>query len=177
MDSESPASVADDEPAAEIAAARGRAAAPARRSPGLSRTIVNFWLDAALLIAFVTLCWVSAILQFVFPVGAAPEAFRIWGGSVIDWQNAQFIVLCVFALGIVLHVMLHWSWIMGVVTTRLLGKKAERDTGAHTLIGVGLLLAVLHLLAIGCLAAWMSLEPVSGPPSEVRGQTPEVHGA
>lgn len=158
MNAQTSSSLSADEPVVEVSAARSCAAAPASRSSAISRTIVNFWLDAALLITFVTLCWVSAVLQFVFPVGAAPDAFRIWGGTVIDWQNAQFIVLCALALGVVLHVMLHWSWIMGVVTTRLLGRKAERDTGAHTLIGVGLLLAILHLLAVGCLAAWMSLQ-------------------
>ena len=73
-------------------------------------------------------------------------------------QYLPLLVLCVLAMGIVLHVMLHWSWIMGVITTRLLGRKAARDTGAHTLIGVGLLLVILHVLALGCLAAWMSLE-------------------
>jgi hypothetical protein len=126
----------------------------------MSRTIINFWLDCVLLLTFVGLCWVSAVLQFVFPVSAAQRAYRIWGGTQVDWQNAQFIVLSVLAFAVVLHVMLHWSWIMGVITTRLLGRKATRDNGSHTLIGVGLLLAILHVLALGCLAAWMSLERV-----------------
>src|SRR5690606_22996800 len=101
---------------------------------------INFWLDCLLLLTFVGLCWVSAVLQFVFPVSSAQESYRIWGGSQVDWQNAQFIVLSVLALAVVLHVMLHWSWIMGVITTRFLGRKAARDNGSHTLIGVGLLL-------------------------------------
>lgn len=131
------------------------------RSARWSRTIINFWLDVLLLATFVTLCWVSAVLQFVFPADAEPDACHIWGAGLLDWRNAQFVVLCVLAAGIVLHIMLHWSWIMGVVTTRFLHRKAGPDTGAHTLIGVGLLLAILHLLAIGCIAAWMSLKTVS----------------
>ena len=131
---------------------------PAARRGGMSKTIIHFWLDATLMVTFVVLCWISAVLQFVFPAGAGADRYRIWGGSPLAWQNAQFIVLCVLAAGIVLHVMLHWSWIMGVITTRMLGHKAARDTGAHTLIGVGFLLVVLHVLALGCLAAWMSLE-------------------
>jgi hypothetical protein len=128
-----------------------------RPSTGVSRTVINFWLDTALLVTFLALCWTSAVLQFVFPVGAAPDGYQIWGAGVLDWQNAQFTLLCVLSTGITLHIMLHWSWIMGVVTTRFLGRKPVRDSGAHTLIGVGLLLAILHLLALGCLAARMSL--------------------
>jgi len=132
-----------------------------QRRGGVSKTIVNFWLDATLLFTFVVLCWISAVLQFVFPVGAAPEAHQIWGANAVDWQSAQFLVLCVFSGGIILHVMLHWSWIMGVIETRFLGRKGSRDNGSHTLIGVGLLLAILHLLAFGCVAAQMSLHAVN----------------
>ncbi|MFO1094369.1 MAG: DUF4405 domain-containing protein [Planctomycetaceae bacterium] len=131
------------------------------RRVAISRTVVNFWLDATLLVTFLVLCWISAILQFVFPAGAAPDAFQVWGATAPDWQNRQFWVLCVFAIGILLHVMLHWSWIMGVITTRFLGRKATRDNGAQTLIGVGLLLAILHLLALGFLAARISLTAVT----------------
>lgn len=132
-----------------------------QRRGGVSKTIVNFWLDATLLATFVALCWISAVLQLVFPVGAAPDAHQIWGANAGDWQNAQFFVLCALAGGIMLHVMLHWSWIMGVIETRFLGRKGSRDNGSHTLIGVGLLLAILHLLALGCVAAQMSLHAVT----------------
>jgi hypothetical protein len=128
-----------------------------RSGTGVSRTVINFWLDTALLVTFLALCWTSAVLQFVFPVGATADGCQIWGAGVLDWQNAQFTLLCVLASGITLHIMLHWSWIMGVVATRFLGRKPVRDSGAYTLIGVGLLLAILHLLALGCLAARMGL--------------------
>lgn len=37
----------------------------------MSQTLVNFWLDCALAVTFVLLCWVSAVLQFLFPALAA----------------------------------------------------------------------------------------------------------
>ena len=128
------------------------------RGGGLPKTIINFWLDCALLVTFLLLCWISAVLQFLFPTGQATLDWTLWGANVAEWRNAQFYTLCVFALGIVLHVMLHWSWIMGVITTRLLGRKATQDNGSHTLLGVGLLLVSLHILGIGLLWAWMSLD-------------------
>lgn len=146
--------VSDDAPDSPSARA-------AQRRPGVSRTIVNFWLDASLLVTFLGHCWVSAVLQFVFPVGATLKSHRVFGASILDWQNVQFGSLCVLSAGILLHVMLHWSWIMGVITTRFLRRKPVRDNGSQTLIGVGLLISILHLLAGGCLAAWMSLSAIS----------------
>lgn len=134
----------------------GPAATPEQRRTrrgGWSKTIINFWLDSALLVTFIALWWVSAVLQFLFPAGEAAHRWTLWGGSVVDWQNAQFVLLCLFSLGVLLHLMLHWSWIVGVVGTKFLGGKPDPDNGTHTLIGVGLLIALLHLVGIILLIA------------------------
>ena len=122
-----------------------------RRGSRLSKTIVDFWLECALLVTFLLLCWISAVVQFLFPSGRTTIEWTLWGANVGEWRNAQFYTLCVLAFGILLHVMLHWSWIMGVVTTRFLGRKTTQDNGSHTLPGVGLLFFLLHMLAIGLL--------------------------
>lgn len=134
--------------------------APPRKSPtsGWSKTVVNFWLDCLLLVMFLLLVWVSAVLRFLFPVGPAEQEWQLWGGDVEVWRGFQFAVLCLFALGIVLHVMLHWSWVCGVVARNLLGRPPSRDDGTQTLIGVGVLLGILHLLAAALLVAWFSLQ-------------------
>lgn len=124
----------------------------------MSKTVVNFWLDCTLAVTFVLLCWVSAVLQFLFPAGVDTAEWALWGGTASDWRNIQFGVLCTLGLGIVLHVMLHWSWVCGVVATKLLGRKAARDDASHTLWGVATLLVVLHLLAGGVIAAWACLQ-------------------
>jgi hypothetical protein len=121
-------------------------------------TIINFWLDVALAVIFLAQAWVLAVLNVVFPRGAGPD-WTIWGTTTQDWSDALFVLYCVFAVGIVLHVMLHWAWICGVVATRLLRRKATRDDGSHTLIGVGLLVLLVHLLLAGILVARMSLTP------------------
>lgn len=123
------------------------------RRRGWSKTIINFWLDSALLVTFIALWCVSAILQFLFPAGETAYRWTLWGGSFVDWQNAQFVVLCIFSLGILLHLMLHWTWIVGVVGTKFLGRKPDPDNGTHTLIGVGLLIALLHLIGMTLLIA------------------------
>lgn len=131
---------------------------PKKKAFTWSKTIINFWLDCALLVTFLVLAWVSAVLRFLFPVGPAEQEWSLWGLSVEEWRGFQFGTLCVLSLGIVLHVMLHWSWVCGVVTKHLLKRPPSRDDGSQTLIGVGVLLVILHVLGIGILWAWYSLE-------------------
>jgi len=132
--------------------------APAPRGTFWSRhsTIVNFWLDVVLLVLFMIQAWMLAVLHVVFPRGAGAE-WRIWGMTPLDWSEALFTTYCIFAVGIVVHVMFHWPWICGVVATRLFGRKAGKDDGSHTLIGVGVIVVLVHLLVIGILAAKVGL--------------------
>lgn len=45
----------------------------------LSKTLVNFWLDVALMLAFTGLSLVSVIVQFVFPPPALPPKTGCFG--------------------------------------------------------------------------------------------------
>lgn len=124
------------------------------------KILINFWLDVVLAGLFLVLAWMLIVIRYVFPRGV--RVWTIWGGAVEDWQDALFGVFCIFSLGIVLHVMLHWDWICATVATRLLGRKAERDDGTQTLIGVGVLVVAIHLIIASVLAAKVSL--LSGTP-------------
>lgn len=119
------------------------------------RTLINFWLDTLLLVLFVLQSAMLGVLVLVFPRGVAQAT--IWGATAADWLEGLFVVWCTFAVGIVLHVMLHWGWICGTVATKLLGRKAGKDDGSQTLIGVGLLIFLLHLVGAFVLAAKVSL--------------------
>lgn len=121
-------------------------------------TIINFWLDAVLLVLLMLQAWIFAVLHVVFPRGAGPD-WTIWGATPLDWAEALLAVFCVFGFAVVLHVMLHWSWICGVVTTKLLRRKARKDDGSQTLIGVGLIVVLVHLLFVGILIAKVGLHP------------------
>lgn len=121
----------------------------------MSRTALNFALDAFLLAITVTLLFVSAVLRFVFPLPTTASGWTLWGYGYNDWANLQFGLLCLIALAILLHVMLHWSWVCSVALTRLAGKSAKEaklDDGTRTLYGVGLLIVVLTVVGL-CVAA------------------------
>ena len=119
----------------------------------MSRTLVNLLLDVALLAIFVAQITVSTIVQFVFPRGPASSGWRLWGGSYEKWQMVQYATLCVFTVGILIHVMLHWSWVCSVIASRW--KKGSRiDDGLQTIYGVGFMIAVLHVVgAVVAIAA------------------------
>lgn len=119
-------------------------------------TIINFWLDVLLAVLFMVQAWMLAVIHYAFPRGAGSD-WRIWGGTPLDWSETLLTTYCIFAIGIVLHVMFHWEWICGVVATRLLRWKATKDDGSHTLIGVGLLVVLIHILIGGVLLAKFSV--------------------
>lgn len=133
---------------------------PALKSSGpwMSKTVLNFWVDFSLLVVFLTLLWVEVVLYFLFPPGPVGEKMTLWGLSVEHWRGFQFGVICVFAVDILLHVMLHWSWVCSVVAKHILRTKPTRDDGIQTIIGVGVLIAIIHILAAALLAAWFGIE-------------------
>lgn len=134
----------------------------------LTRTDFNFYLDTALLAVFVALCTCSVIVEFVFPPGPQANGWLLWGRSYVEWSLFRFALLAIIAAGVLLHVMLHWSWVCGVVASRL-GHKKTGAAGAHddpvrTLWGVGLLIAVVNVVgAIVAIASLMIQSPATGP--------------
>ena len=108
-----------------------------------SRTLINFWLDTVLMLTFDTLAIVAVIVQFVFPPGVAAKGWLLWGMNYGQWCSLQFAILCVLGFGVIVHVMLHWTWVCGVVVRKLLHRKQLPDDGIRTVYGVGLLITLL----------------------------------
>jgi hypothetical protein len=126
----------------------------------MSRTVVNFLLDTVLLVAFVLLVWCSVVVRFVFPPGPSATGWKLWGYDFDQWAGLQFSLVGALFVGIVVHVMLHWSWVCGVLASRLSSdRKGRVDEGLQTIYGVGLLIAVLATIGIGVGAAVLSVRP------------------
>ncbi|MCA9185124.1 MAG: hypothetical protein KDA99_05870 [Planctomycetales bacterium] len=151
--------------------ARKSASQTKARVKKMTRADWNFWLDVFLLLNFMALIWAMVIVQFVFPAGPQSHGWLLWGWTYVDWCNVQFAVLCVMVAAILLHVMLHWSWVCGMVSSRLKRRDADGnvlpggkrwDEGTQTLIGVGLLIVVLHVIGVAVAAAWLTIQPPPG---------------
>ncbi|MEY4176881.1 MAG: hypothetical protein RLY70_455 [Planctomycetota bacterium] len=126
----------------------------------MSRTLVNFLLDAALLVAFVLLVWSSVVVRFVFPPGPSATGWKLWGYDFDQWAGLQFGLVATLLAGVVVHVMLHWSWVCGVLASHLSRDRKRRvDEGLQTIYGVGLLIAVLATIGVGVGAAVLTIRP------------------
>jgi hypothetical protein len=124
----------------------------------MSRSWINFWLDALLLFLFCTLMAVAAIVRFVFPPIVESYSWRLWGGTLDDWANLQFGLIATLALGILIHVMLHWNWVCGLIAAKVSRRgKGKVDDGLQTIYGVGLLIFLLTLIGAVVAAAQLTI--------------------
>jgi hypothetical protein len=124
----------------------------------MSRTHINFVLDSLLLVTFTALIWSSTIVRFVFPPGPEAKGWSLWGLTYDHWETIQFAMVGVLTLGVLIHVMLHWSWVCGVIATKLArDKKAKIDEGSQTLYGVGLLIVIFNILGLAIAVAALTI--------------------
>ena len=123
----------------------------------MSRTMVNLVLDTTLLVTFIALVWCSVVLRFVFPPGPNANGWTLWSFDYDQWSGIQFGLVAVLTLGFLVHVMLHWSWVCGVLASRLSRDKKKVDEGIQTLYGVGLLIVLLSAIGVGVGAAVLSI--------------------
>ena len=124
----------------------------------ISKPMINFWLDFILLINFMALMGVATIVQFVFPAGTKADDWFLWGLSFNDWMVIQYGTLCLLTFLILVHVMLHWQWVCGIVSKRMLKRKAIPDDGIRTIYGVGTLVVIFHVVAAFVAAAMLTID-------------------
>ena len=174
MNAYTPMSRSSNSRTEDPAAAPAEAASP-RRAPGLakgtasasagfsvSKTTINFWLDALLLVIFCLLMWTAVVTQFVFPPATRAEGWTLWGWTYEQWHTFQFGVVAAMAAAVLLHVMMHWSWVCNVAAGGLDGlrgrKKQKVDEGMQTIYGVGTLIVLLNILGIAVAAALLTIQ-------------------
>ena len=125
----------------------------------MSKTLINFWLDTLLLVSFMAVLFGAAVVRFVFPSPAATAVgWTLWGWGFDHWLSFLITATSLFALAILVHVMLHWTWICGVISTKLRRRKTQMDDGTRTLYGVGTLIVVVHVIGLGIAAAVLTIQ-------------------
>ena len=125
----------------------------------LSVSVINFWIDAMLLVLLATLGLVSAVLQFVFPAPTAALGWTLWSLSFDQWRDVQFGCLCALGFAVVVHVMMHWNWVCSVIAAQILKTRQRPDEGMQTIYGVATLIIVLHVIGAGVIVALFSVRP------------------
>ncbi len=135
--------------------------APAEPKTGrrkISMALLNFILDAALLVTLVFLGWVSAMMRVVFPPATTADGWKLWGMTYDQWSNVQFAALCVIALLAIEHLVLHWNWVCSLIATKILRSKNRPDEANQAVYGVGTFITLLLTMLSGIIAAMLSVQ-------------------
>ena len=135
----------------------------ARRSPWLSKTVVNFIVDTGLVVFMVAMLFTAAALRFVFPAPTLAKGWILWGFDYDAWANFQFVLVTLFGLAVLLHIMLHWSWVCCVFAAKVLrGQSTRPDEGMQTIWGVGLLILVVNVIGLLLGMAYLMIQAPAG---------------
>jgi hypothetical protein len=138
----------------------------------VSVSVVNFWIDASILLVLTAIGWITAVLQVAFPAPTAADGWTLWGLTFDQCRDIQFAGLCLFAIGILIHVMMHWNWICSVIATQIVHARGRPDEGMQTIYGVITLIVLLHLIAAGVIVALLC---VRRPSTDVGYRTTPIH--
>ena len=122
-----------------------------------SWTLLNFLLDATLLIAVLGLVWVSAMMNVVFPPPTLADGWILWGLDYDRWHDVQTGFLMAAALLSLEHLVLHWSWVCGIIATKILKVKKRPDEAIQYMYGLstffGTMVTMAALITIAMFSA------------------------
>ncbi len=114
----------------------------------MRRTDINFIIDMTAFIGFVVMTITGILMRYVLPPGSGHHS-TIWSLDRHEWGDIHFWISVVFFSLLALHLVLHWRWVVSVVT----GRPRE---GSGFRAGLG----IIGLLAAIALALSLFLSPV-----------------
>lgn len=116
---------------------------PPDERPAIRRTTLNFWLDLFSLLVMTGLATTGGLIHFVLPPGTG-HFHLLFGLGRHDFGQIHFYFAVAAIALLALHVLLHWSWICGVVGktvgNTVPSRRARMAWGMLLLCGVALLL-------------------------------------
>lgn len=118
----------------------------------MQKTTVNFVVDLAAWVAMILLAATGLIVRYVLPAGSGGRGggsqLLLWGFGRHDWGALHFWLSIALGVLIVLHIVLHWSWVCAT-TRRHLPSFAQWPSSTsktvQNLYGIGLLCAATLL--------------------------------
>jgi hypothetical protein len=127
----------------------------ASSSRKMSPALLNFWLDMALLVSVVFIVWITALIYAVFPTPTSAAGWHLWGFTFDQWHAVQFYAICACALLALEHVVLHWKWVCGVLTTKILRLVKRPDEGMQVIYGVAMFIGVTTLVVVSIIVGML----------------------
>jgi len=107
---------------------------------------LNFIVDVVAFAGFVMLTTTGVLMRYVLPPGSGHYS-TIWGIDRHEWGGIHFWVSVVFFSILAFHLILHWRWIVSIVTGR-----PREGSGFRVGLGIVGLATVLALASSPLLA-------------------------
>lgn len=119
----------------------------------MRRNMLNFVIDALTLLVMLAMVGTGFVIRYLLPPGSGGHGggpkLELWSLGRHDWGDVHF-WLAVGLIGLLfLHVVLHWSWVCGMVRRCVRsGAKPtdEPSSGTQNLWGLGFLAAIVLLV-------------------------------
>jgi hypothetical protein len=117
---------------------------------GVSRNVVNFVIDSFTLLAMLAMVATGLLMRFVLPPGSrGGRGLGLWGLTRHDWGDVHFWLSVALGGLLVIHLLLHWTWVCTVVNTWLHPDRARRpavSAARRCVLGVGFILVLAAVL-------------------------------
>lgn len=114
----------------------------------MKRSTLNFIIDVIAFVGFVILTTTGVLMRYSLPPGSGRYS-TIWNFDRHQWGDFHFWVSVVFFSILALHLVLHWRWIVSVIT-------GKPRVGSGFRVGLG----IVGLLTVITLALSPLLTPV-----------------
>ena len=107
---------------------------------------LNFIVDVVAFAGFVMLTTTGVLMRYILPPGSGHYS-TIWGMDRHEWGGIHFWVSVLFFSILAFHLILHWRWIVSVVTGR-----PREGSGLRAGLGIVGLVTVVALASAPLLA-------------------------
>ncbi len=126
----------------------------------MKRSKLNFIIDIIAFIAFIILTTTGILMRYLLPPGSGKHS-TIWSLDRHEWGSIHFWLSVAFFSILALHLIVHWRWIVSLVTGR-----SKKKSGYRVGLGVvGLIAATM--LAISPLLTPIEIESTNKEKSTV----------
>jgi len=112
----------------------------------MKRATVNLVLACLAAIVMMGLIWTGIIIRYTLPPGSGASRF-LWGLARHQWGDVHFWLAVAMGGVVLLHVALHWTWVISVIAGRRMGRQGRAPSAPRrVLAGAGVLVSLAGLI-------------------------------
>lgn len=134
------------------------------KTASMNRTVANIIIDLIAALLFLGMIATGYLLRFPLPPGSN-KSLSLWGYTRHQWGDLHFWISLGLLVVLVVHLALHWNWIVTVI-----GKRCRLlKTAQPSLIRSGVLTALIVIVSM-TLFAWIAQCSVKQITQPMRGK-------